>query len=66
MKTYLSTIRTVGNPFGLPSDASRPFAVIEVSKETGLPTHVLSRHETDRGAKIACGKRIKNDRKVEA
>jgi hypothetical protein len=57
MKTYLSTVRTPS--YSLVHDAARPFAVVEVSKETGLPTHVLSRHETSRGAAIACGKAIK-------
>lgn len=61
MKTFLRTIKTTGNPFGLPNDAARPYAVVEISKVTGLPTHVLSRYETERGAKTACTKSSKRE-----
>jgi hypothetical protein len=57
MKTYLSTVRTPSS--NLVHDAARPYAVVEVSKETGKITHVRSRHETSRGAAVACGKAIK-------
>lgn len=54
IKTYLSVVTTPS--YGLVHDAARPYAVVEVSKETGKITHVVNRYETHRGAAVACGK----------
>lgn len=54
LKTYFSVVTTPS--YGLVHDAARPYAVVEVSKETGKITHVVNRYETHRRAALACGK----------